>query len=193
MKLYMNTNFLHLIEPGTYGTMLGDYMNDIRDECIDDWLNAMVEHGIAKINEILSEEFIVDRFGVLKAENGKMYRPQFYNYENDSIEFDLIVPDETVEQIRSAEYDEEFFSWAKENFGSRSGFISFMPYTKEKFDRAIMRNDLDLSRAVSMLIMKTIEDNTEESEIEEWQEDYQWDVIDELSNHDWEIYDEEDE
>ena len=59
MKLYMNTNYLHVIEPGTYGTVLGDYMNDIRDECIDDWLNAMVEHGIAKINEILSEEFIV--------------------------------------------------------------------------------------------------------------------------------------
>ena len=36
MKLYMNTNYLHLIEPGTYGTVLGDYMNDIRDECIDD-------------------------------------------------------------------------------------------------------------------------------------------------------------
>ena len=193
MKLYMNTNLLHLIEPGTYGTVLGDYMNDIRDECIDDWLNAMVEHGVAKINEILSEEFIVGRFGVLKAENGKMHRPQFYNYENDSIEFDLIVPDETIEQIKSAEYDDKFFSWAKENFESRSGFISFMPYTKEKFDRAIMRNDLDLSRAVSMLIMKTIEDNTEESEIEEWQEDYQWDVIDELSNYDWEIYDEEDE
>ena len=193
MKLFMSTNFLHLIEPGTYGTVLGDYMNDIRDECIDDWLNAMVEHGVAKINEILSEEFIVGRFGVLKAENGKMHRPQFYNYENDSIEFDLIIPDETVNQIRSIEYDEEFFSWAKENFGSHSGFISFMPYTKEKFDRAIMRNDLDLSRAIGMLIMKTIEDNTEESEIEEWQEDYQWDVIDELSNHDWEIYDEENE
>lgn len=192
MKLYMNTNFLHLIEPGTYGTILGDYLNDIRDECTDDWLNAMVEHGIEKINEILSEEFIVDRFGVLKAENGKMNSPRFYNYENDSIEFDLIIPDETIELIRSVEYDDEFFEWTKENYGSHSGFISFFPYTREKFEKAVLKDDLDLSRAVSMLIMKAVEDNVSESEIDKWQEDYQWSVIDELSNHDWEI-DEEDE
>lgn len=191
MRLEMTTDFLHLIEPGTYGTTLGDYLNDIRDECTDDWLNAMVEHGIEKINEILSEEFIVDRFGVCKAENGKMNSPRFYNYENDSIEFDLIILDETIELIKSVEYDDEFFKWTKKNFGSHSGFISFFPYTREKFERAVLNDDLDLSRAVAMLIMKAVEDNVSESEIDKWQEDYQWDVIDELSNHDWEIYEED--
>ena len=191
MRLEMTTDFLHLIEPGIYGTIPGDYLDNIRDECTDDWLNAMVEHGIEKINEILSEEFIVDRFGACKAENGKMNSPRFYNYENDSIEFDLIIPDETIELIKSVEYDDEFFEWTKENFGSHSGFISFFPYTREKFERAVLKDDLDLSRAIAMVIMKAIEDNVSEREMSEWQEDYEWSVIDELCNHDWEIYEED--
>lgn len=191
MKLEMTTNFLHLIEPGTYGTILGDYMNYIRDECKNNWLNAMGEHSIEKINEILSEEFIVDRFGVCKAENGKMNCPQFYNYENDSIEFDLIVSDETIEMIRHAKYDDEFFKWAKENFGSHPGFISFFPYTRERFESAVLEDGLNLSRALAMIIMKTIEDNVSEREMEIWQEDYQSSVIEELYNHDWEEYEDD--
>lgn len=191
MKLEMTTNFLRIINPGTYGTLLGDFLNDIRDEHVDDWLDAMVEHGIKKINEILSEDFFVAEFGECKAENGKMNSPRFYNYENDSIEFDLIIPDETIELIRRVEYDDEFFKWTKENYGSHSGFISFFPYTREKFERAVLKDDLDLSRAVAMVVMKAVEDNVSEREMSEWQEDYEWSVIDELCNHDWEIYEED--
>lgn len=187
MKLEMTTDFMRLIEPGTYGTLLGDYLNDIRDEHIDDWLNAMVEHGIKKINDMLSDDSIVDEFGICKAENGKMNRPRFYNYVNDSIEFDLIVPDETIDKIRNAEYDNDFFKWTEKRYGSCSGFISFFPYTREKFEKAILKDDLDLSRAVAMIIMKAFEENIGESEMERWQRDYEDEVIEELCNHDWEI------
>ena len=187
MKLEMTTDFMRLIEPGTYGTLLGDYLNDIRDEHVDDWLNAMVEHGIEKINDMLSEDSIVAEFGICKAENGKMNRPRFYNYVNDSIEFDLIVPDETIDKIRNTEYDSDFFEWTEENYGSYSGFISFFPYTREKFEEAIQEDNLDLSRAVAMLIMKAFEENVGESEMERWQRDYEDEVIEELCNHDWEI------
>lgn len=187
MKLEMTTDFMRLIEPGTYGTLLGDYLNDIRDEHVDDWLNAMVEHGIEKINDMLSEDSIVSEFGVCKAENGKMNRPRFYNYVNDSIEFDLIVPDETINKIRNTEYNSDFFEWTEENYGSYSGFISFFPYTREKFEEAIQKDDLDLSRAVAMLIMKAFEENVGESEMERWQRDYEDEVIEELCNNDWEI------
>ena len=191
MKLEMTTNFLQLIEPGTYGTLLGDYLNDIRDEHVDDWLNAMVEHGIKKINEMLSEDFIIEKFGACTAENGKMNRPRFYNYENDSIEFDLIVPDDAIERIRNTEYDDDFFEWTENNYGSHPGFISFFPYTKEKFEKAIQKEDLDLSRAIGMLFMKMFEENLDEGEMQSYQKDYEDDVIEELCNNDWEI-DEED-
>ena len=190
MKLEMTTDFLRLIEPGTYGTLLGDFLYDIRDEHTNDWLNAMVEHGIDKINEILSEDSIVEKFGVCKAENGKMRSPQFYNYTNDSIEFDLIVTDEMIETIRNTKYTDDFFEWTEENYGSYSGFISFFPYTKEKFEEAIYKDDLDLSMAVAMLIMKEIKDNISESEMERWQRDYEDDVIEELCNNDWQIREE---
>ena len=190
MKLEMTTDFLRLIEPGTYGTLLGDFLYEIRDEHTNDWLNAMVEHGIDKINEILSEDSIVEKFGVCKAENGKMRSPQFYNYTNDSIEFDLIVTDEMIETIRNTKYTDDFFKWTEENYGSCSGFISFFPYTKEKFEEAIYKDDLDLSMAVAMLIMKEIKDNISESEMERWQRDYEDDVIEELCNNDWQIREE---
>ena len=68
--------------------------------------------------------------------------------------------------------------------------ISFFPYTKEKFEEAIYKDDLDLSMAVAMLIMKEIKDNISESEMERWQRDYEDDVIEELCNNDWQIREE---
>ena len=69
--------------------------------------------------------------GVCKVENASLNSPQFYNYENDSIEFDLIIPEETIEKFRNAEYDDDFFKWSKRNYGSYDGFISFFPYERQ--------------------------------------------------------------
>jgi hypothetical protein len=180
MKLEMSTDFLHLIEPGMYGTELGEALYDVEDEYIKDFKDAVVDYGIDKINEILSEESIVIFFGKCKAENGKLSSPRFYNYENDSIEFDLIVPDKTIDLIRNAEYNDEFFKWTKENYGSYDGFISFFPYSKEKFENALETNGLDLSRAVAMVIMKAFDQNFCEEEINKCQRDFENDVIEEV-------------
>ena len=63
MKLEMSTDFLHLIEPGMYGPELGTALYDVDDEYIKDFKDAVVDYGIDKINEILSEESIVIFFG----------------------------------------------------------------------------------------------------------------------------------
>lgn len=192
MKLEMSTEFLHLIEPGMYGTELGEALYEVKDEYIKDFKNAVVDYGIDKINEILSEGSIVNLFGKCKAENGKLSSPRFYNYENDSIEFDLIVPDEVIEQIRNEKYDDKFFKWIKENYGSYDGFISFFPYSKEKFEDATKTNGLDLSRAVAMVMMKAVEDNISEEEIVIYQRDFEDDVIEAGNRNGW-YMDEEDE
>lgn len=124
-------------------------------------------------------------FGKCKAKNGKLSSPRFYNYENDSIEFDLIVPDETIDLIRSIEYSDEFFKWAKENYGSYDGFISFFPYSKEKFENALKTDGLDLSRAVAMVIMKAVKDSISEEEMLRYQRNFEDDVMETANGNGW--------
>ena len=191
MKLEMSTKFLHLIEPGMYGAELGEALYEIKDEYIKDFKDAVVNYGIDKINEILSEESIVIFFGECKAENGKLSSPRFYNYENDSIEFDLIMPDKTIELIRNAEYNNEFFKWTKENYGSYDGFISFFPYRKDEFAEALKTDGLDLSRAVAMVIMKAVEENVSEEEMIRYQRDFENDVMEAVNRNGWFIVEED--
>ena len=185
MKLEMTTSFLHLIEPGTYGTNLGDAMENLDENYFDDFRNVIVEYGIEKINEILSEDSIVALFGKCKAENGSLNSPSWYNYENDYIEFDLIVPDETVKYVRNAEYDDEFFKWAKQNYGSYSGFISFFPYERERFGMTLKTSDLNFSRAFAMVMTKAFEQNFCEEEIIKYQHDFEDDVMEEGNKNGW--------
>ena len=188
MTLKMTTNFLHLIEPGMYGTNLGDTMENLDENYSDDFRKAIVEYGIEKINEMLSEDSIVALFGECKAENGSLNSPSWYNYENDSIEFDLIVPDETIKHVRNTEYNDEFFKWAKQNYGSYSGFISFFPYKREQFEMALKTSDLDFSRAFAMVMMKAFEQNFCEKEINRCQRDFEDDVTEEGNRNGWFVY-----
>jgi hypothetical protein len=181
----MTTDFLHLIEPGMYGTNLGEFMYQLADEYIDDFKNAIVLYGVDKINEMLSEDSIIESLGVCKVENASLNSPQFYNYENDSIEFDLIIPEETIEKFRNTEYDDEFFKWSKRNYGSYDGFISFFPYERQQFEMALKTSDLDLSRAISMIIMKIFEQEFGEDEIARCQRDFEDDVIEEGNRNGW--------
>lgn len=185
MMLHMTTDFLHLIEPGMYGTNLGEFMYQLADEYIDDFKNAIVLYGVDKINEMLSEDSIIESLGICKVENASLNSPQFYNYENDSIEFDLIIPEETIEKFRNAEYDDDFFKWSKRNYGSYDGFISFFPYERQQFEMALKTSDLDLSRAISMIIMKIFEQEFGEDEIARYQRDFEDDVIEEGNRNGW--------
>ena len=192
MRLQMTTEFMHLVEPGLYGTTLGDYSNHIMYDHLDDFRNAVVQCGIAKINEILSEDSFVRALGECKAENGEMNSPQFYNYENDSIEFDLIIPDTTIEIIRKVELSDKFFEWTKENYGSHDGFISFFPYRKEDFEKALKTDGLKLSRAIVMVIMFAVERSIGKAEMERHQRDFEDDVIEIAYQNNWFEDEEED-
>ena len=185
MKLEMSTNFLRMIEPGLYGTILGEQFEECNEEYTNDFKEAVVNWGIEKINDIFGEVRMHEWFGFCRAENGKLNSPRFYNYENDSIEFDLIVPDETIEKMRRVKCSHIFFEWAKENYGSRSGFISFFPYTKEKFDYAINSSGLELSRAVALMLMYSFEKLYDDEERLEFQRDFEDDVIEEGNKNGW--------
>lgn len=113
MKLEMTTDFLDLIDPGSYGTHIGDLLDCVTDKSVDNFFDCVLRCGMYQINDILSDPLIVESFGKCKASNGKIVRPQFYNYQNDAIEFDLEVPDKTIEKIRHINITDHFSNGQK--------------------------------------------------------------------------------
>lgn len=128
MKIVMSTEWMPLVNPGLYGTALGYIADDIQEEYYNEYKNIVADFTAKKIED-LTECLCC---------NAVMRSPKFYNYSNDSVEFDIFIPDEILKEMHNIPADAyEFFL---NEFGSHPGFISMMPYTKEKFKIAI--NDL---------------------------------------------------
>ena len=191
MRLKMNTAILPLIEVGLYGTNLGDIYYNIDSEYNEDFKNAIVEYGKDKIEEILNnEDSIKKEIGHCEIENVSFRSPQWYNYENDSLDFDLIIDNVVPKQILfNVEniYKDMFFDWIEKSYCSYSGFISFFPYKKEKYIEAIKGKDLE--RAVAMYIMFLI--HISDIDLEQYQFDFEDDIQEEVNLNGWFCYDEE--
>lgn len=163
MILEMTTNWLPIIQPGLYGTELGDLYDGINEEYTRDFKRHLCFEVESIINEIFSEDWFVNRFGNVTVSNCKLKSPSWYNFANDWIEFDLEIKRENLikdyYECFEAWDREDFFKWAKANFGSRSGFISFFPYEPEKFEEAMytIKGNYDYERAIAMLITYAIE------------------------------------
>ena len=190
MKIEMNTNWLHIIEPGLYGTNLGDYYDNILSDYCDDFKSTICMYAKDKMNEVLND-IQEGWFGVT---NVTFHSPQFYNFENDWLEFDLKVPDHIDEMIifQFNKDKSNFLKFAAENYGSHSGFISFFPYKEEDFITAIMNmpnKQYDFNRAVGMFLMWMLRDE----DFDDIQRDFEDDVIEEYYQNGWEDYFDEDE
>lgn len=158
MLLKMDTSILPLVNPGLYGTFLGGLYEDVPEEDGKEFEKLLCFSGKLVMNELLQDEdVIVNTLGEMEVNNVSFHSPQWYNYENDWFEFDLIAPDDIHKRIID-NLDDDFFKWIKENYCSCSGFISFMPYERNKYINAI--NDLfsrNFDRAVAMYIMYLVE------------------------------------
>ena len=163
MKLEMTTNWLPILQPGTYRTNLGDILNNVYDEYLDDFKTQLCFEFQSIGNEIFSEDWFVEQFGNIIVSNYVFKSPQYYNYENDSVEFDMEIesPEKLIDHFERFEaWDRElFFKWTRENYGSYSGFISSFPYEPQQFEFAFYRNkgNYSYNRAIAMLIMFAIE------------------------------------
>lgn len=192
MKLHMNTSILPLIQPGLYGTRLGDTYEELEEDYNEDFKQALCKYGLDSMQEILNENSIKNEIGLCQIENVTFSSPRFYNYENDWFDFDLILEDEVPKQILYCVeniYKEIFFDWIQEKYCSRSGFISFFPYTKEKYIKAIKGKDVE--RAIAMYIMFLI--NISDIDLEQYQLDFEDDVQEEGNRNGWFYYEEESE
>lgn len=203
MKLEMTTNWLNILQPGLYGTNLGDIYNEVLEEYNADFKSALCLEFITTMNEIFSEDWFVERFGNFTVSNAKLISPHYYNYENDSIEFDLEIENpELLKELwdRFEPWDfEHFFKFTKENFGSRSGFTSFFPYGPNAFENALLYTEpnkdgrYDFNRAVAMLLMFEFEQS--KCALDSYQRDFE-ENVEEYCNanglHDYD-YEEEDD
>ena len=200
-KLEMTTNWFQLIQPGLYGTWLGDMYNNIHKDYETEFKNQLCFEAQSIMNEIFSRDSFVERFGNYTVSNVKLVSPRFYNYENDSIEFDLeIEKPELIEKLWN-EFEpwdyEHFFRFAKENYGSRSGFISFFPYESNAFENALLFTEpnkngrYDYNRAVAMLLMFELEQS--KCDLDSYQRDLEENMEEYCSQNGLYDYGEDDE
>lgn len=91
----------------------------------------LAKFGIDYINENLDKSILP--FKTLNLKNGTIWSPKFYNFETDQLDFDLEIDFNWIEAIKK-EFSKNnnnqyklFIDYAKENFCSHSGFISFAP------------------------------------------------------------------
>ena len=185
MKLEMSTTWMPIINPGLYWGELGNYYNDIHPDYCSDFKKAICEYGTESINEALS--WISADFGEMKVLNTE-FKSEFYNFSYDWLEFTLDVPNNLPEIIfrdykrKSA----EFLEYASKRYGSRSGFVSFMPYEKENFESAILLKNYDLSMAIAMYLMFAIENSGEN--LYELQDRFEDSVAEEGNRNGWYDY-----
>lgn len=86
---------------------------------------------------------------IIKASRFKsLWSPKYYNFETDRIEFELDIDwDALVEWVKDESY--LFESYLKDNFSSRSGFISFVPNNTNDFWDQL---ETDFDRLADVLI-----------------------------------------
>lgn len=199
MKLEMTTNWLPLLEPGLYGTRLGNVRDSIHEDYATEFETVLCSEFTSIMNEIFSEQWFIDKFSNYTVSNAKLNSPRYYNYVNDSIEFDLEIekPELLVELWNEFEaWDrEEFYKFARENFGSHSGFISFFPYEPYKSMEAFLfaepNGKYDYNRAVAMLLMFEFEKS--KCALDSYQCDFEVNVEEYCSMNGFDYYEEDEE
>lgn len=179
MIVSLSTDICPIVIPDTYGT---GFCNEITDDMWDNFKKLMVGKAEDKITEVLNNLGIP----YTKIIIGGFHSPKYYNYNTDWIEFELEICDNYIDVIKDYVKDNEndFFVFVKEHFGSYDGYISFYPYTKEKFYES---EDTDY-----MLSMWIIYRMNEKYNIQDYQNEYLDEVFEYASENGYFI-DEEDE
>lgn len=161
-NIELTTEIVPVLDLGMYGSILSpenlfessmaDLASENKKEVDFDFKSY--KEGVGKIaGKIIKEELgdLLGKYGVKDIVFVGISSPQFYNYSSDKGMFDLIVDDTFDEKVR-AQIDE----WRKEDgwedetnrliknvWGSRSGFISWMPqnvqeiYELDDYERCV--------------------------------------------------------
>ena len=164
----MSSDWLLLIQPGLYGTEIGDCFCEIDKRYNDEFKDLVKEKYLKELNE-----FFKENEENITCHSAEFKSPKFYNYRNDWVEFSIDIPELIIEEINKM--PDEAFDFFDDYYGSHAGFASFMPYKEEKFYEAIHNPKVkyDFERAIGMYLtwkyrydMEQIQENFENSIIE---------------------------
>ena len=119
IKEELNTGTLPVVNVDMYSLSDNLYEYDIDQKELDD---IVLEIAPKYIEDTLSE--ILPNVSVIAK---SVYHPKQYNYSGDELEFDLVVDSNAYEELKEKTLNNpDFKQFLKDNYSSRSGFVSFM-------------------------------------------------------------------
>ena len=149
MKMWLDTDLCSIIVPDTYGSEFQYYA--------EDW------GGLITCMTYKAEEYILqalketEHFKDATIKMGEFHSPREYNFVTDWIDFEIEFSDDILDKIRNID-DDDFFYYISTTFASHSGFVSFMPTTKEEYIVAINSKDSTrFARALSEIILYEVQ------------------------------------
>ena len=123
----LNTGILPVVNVDMYSLSDNLYEYDIDQKELDD---IVLEIAPKYIEDTLSE--ILPNVSVIAK---SVYHPKQYNYSGDELEFDLVVDSNAYEELKEKTLNNpEFKQFLKDNYSSRSGFVSFMADDIDDFE-----------------------------------------------------------
>lgn len=150
-ELKLNTGLIDHIFSGCYGTIWEDGENG---EWIELFKLKDIKNGYNNYrNEILKElQQVIPNIKDIRFTG--TYNPREYNFDNDQLDFTLIVKNNfEKELVKMLENDQNFNKYLHDNYTSYDGFISLTPNNIQDWEEAILdENDVEHDQAISAAI-----------------------------------------
>ena len=147
----LNTGVLPVVNVDMYSLSDNLYEYDIDQKELDD---IVLEIAPKYIEDTLSE--ILPNVSVIAK---SVYHPKQYNYSGDELEFDLVVDNAGYETLRDITVNNaEFKQFLKDNYSSKSGFVSFMADDLDDF-----KTQEEWKQMVQVIMFNIPEDKIEQN------------------------------
>ena len=128
LSVELNTGVLPIVDVDMYS--LSEELNNynVTQEQLDEIAMELAPEYIENtLSEILSNVSVIAK---------SVYHPSQYNYSGDELEFTLNVSRSSFEHLKEESLNtDEFDQFLKNNYSSRSGFISYMADSIDEFER----------------------------------------------------------
>jgi hypothetical protein len=126
-----------------------DYWDRFSFDKYSQWITEQAKSFID--NRVIDEVKALD-LGITDIQVKKIWSPREYNFDTDRLMFDVIVEDDFVDRLVSkldSVATKELEDYLRENFSSRSGFVSFTPNNVTDLKQSILDWD---DRAISVFL-----------------------------------------